>query len=257
MLSQDDPFYSSKYLIRRAKKHTDEFKAVFAGFIKPDPYIRVVEYDADTGEDVYKIKLNKPVPEDLAGIGFDAVSNLRAALDSAIFTITKSKLGDRVMFPISDTTKNLPAAANFEKRLQSNLTDKGVPPELVNIVRGSKAYEGGNKLLWALKELRDANNHSVVIPATTVAWGLSAKPIYGDIQFNICEWDSVKDEMIYDRSPHGPKHEPNIGFTLLVSFADINYICFEEAVTVLDKFVNEVEGLVMAIEAEAMRIGWF
>jgi hypothetical protein len=246
------PFSSSKYLIRRAKHHADKFKSLFASFIEPTPYVHIIEYDKDTGENVYKIKLTKPVPEDLSGTGFDAINNLRSALDNAAFTIAKASVGDWIGFPIRPTEQK------FEKGIRGYFN--GVPAELIDIIRACKGYEGGNHLLWALNELCDTNKHNVVSPATTIvpSWNVLNKvaDAKGEITLLLPYWDPIKDEVVYDVCPRGTENKTQTQITIIVSFTESNYVCFEPAVAVLDKFLHEVEGIVEALETEASRINW-
>lgn len=252
----DDPFYSSKYHIRRAKKHADSFKALLQGFAELRPYRRVVEYDAETGEDVYKVKLTQPVPEDLSGIAFDTANNLRSALDNAVFTLTKSQVGEYVGFPIRKDS------VSFENGLKRYCTKNGrdvVPPELQNLIRTFKPYKGGNHLLWAMDVLCNTNKHAVVCPAMTrLTWANlnMVSSSEGVIKLYMPFWDHAKEEMIYDRSPHGTENKTQFHVAPFIAIGDIPFLSSKPAIAVLYEFIREVEGIVVALEAECARIKW-
>lgn len=52
-------------------------------FFDSSPYRQVIQFDPNGPTDIHKLKLTIELPDALPGIAFDAVSNLRAALDQA------------------------------------------------------------------------------------------------------------------------------------------------------------------------------
>src|SRR6267378_5127973 len=96
-----DPFYSSKYSIAHAKRRVRELDGELTEFIKTYPYTCSVEADPQGGQDIHKIKLIKPMPTSIPGTAFDAVNNLRSALDHATYAtaIAAKKSGKHAHFP--------------------------------------------------------------------------------------------------------------------------------------------------------------
>jgi hypothetical protein len=82
-----DPFYDAKSGVRNAKRHLTNLESALAAFLESKPYASVIETNANRTEDFWKIKLTKPITEEVFDIAFDVVSNLRAALDRAGFAV--------------------------------------------------------------------------------------------------------------------------------------------------------------------------
>lgn len=244
-----DPLYSSKYSLARAKHHVGDFERQIAEFIKTNPYGRVVEVDPNTAEEVYKIKLTKPLPVALDGIAVDAINNLRSALDQTVYALKTSKKGMYAYFPIRNTEPEFKNAVNG--------ICKDVPKEIVDLLTTFKPYKGGNNSLWALNKLAGTNKHGIICPVAAATGGVHFQKIIVTGGFSIPApvWDRAKNEMEFLRVMPGSEVDANIGVTTFVAFRDVEGVDGAPAVPVLNQFVSVVEGVIMAIEAEARRLG--
>src|SRR5258708_11274502 len=83
-----DPFESSRRKLARAKQHVGDFKGHFDAFTNENPYEQVVELDPNNPyQKIHKIRLTKSIPACLDVIAADAVTNLRAVLDQALYAV--------------------------------------------------------------------------------------------------------------------------------------------------------------------------
>jgi hypothetical protein len=248
-----DPFESSKRKLVRAKQHIYDFESCFRTFKDEYPCIKISEPDVNCPENiVHKLRLTKPVPESLDLIAADVVNNLRTVLDQAIYgvSIASGHTISHAKFPFSgDVTE-------FERAVQGKA--KYLPQEILALLRTFKSYKGGNDLLCALNDWCNTDKHALVSAVETCgvrthtrvqATGFMSTPTNP-------VWDRAKHEIeLFTVSPHTEKFEYDFNIYIFVSFDQIEVIRGKEAITVLYAMAAEVERILMAIEAEAMRIG--
>jgi hypothetical protein len=247
-----DPFHSSKYCIARARQHVSDLKRQVVEFIKTEPYTFVMEVDPSTCEEVHKLKLTKPMPVALPGIAFDAANNLRSSLDQAIHSVILLATGKEIrnaFFPIARTE------SEFENTVKGRL--KELPKEILDLIRALKPYEGGNIPLLALNALSNTNKHAFITPVA-IASGKEMHfkgTVRGNTLINVPVWDRAKNEMELIRQPVGSAYEVDIKFTYFVAMCDVEFVDGAPIDAVFKKLVGVVEGIIMAIEAEARRLG--
>ena len=239
----DDPFYSSKYSVERAKHHVNDLKLQIAEFFKTTPYTRVCETNADRTQNIHKFKLIKPMPVHLSGIARDAVFSLRSALDQAMYAMT----GKFLYFPFRNSKSEFKDAMKDVR--------KSVPKEIANLVSGFKPYKGGDDLLWALNKMNNPNKHGIIRP---VAFALLVAQFERDDGVpapRIPAWDRTKNEMEFILSVPSAPVEPKFEIATWVAICDVEVVDGQPVDAVLNNLTSKVEGIVMALEAEAKRIG--
>src|SRR5690349_14130485 len=97
-----DPFEHPKLLLETAREDIENIKTRSKAFFDQQPYVRVVESNPKTGDEVHKVKLTAKVPGRLTTTTFHVLNGLRAALDQTVHAacatlgITKLKV---VYFP--------------------------------------------------------------------------------------------------------------------------------------------------------------
>ncbi len=69
------------------------------------------------------------------------------------------------------------------------------------------------------------------------------------------QWDRTKNEMVLAEAPINAKFTMKFDYSFDIGFSDIELIDGKPVIAVLYEFVNVVDGIVMAIEAESKRIG--
>lgn len=247
-----NPLESACTKLAWGRKHAEHFEREVQAFLKTAPGECFAEPDPENPDyTLQKIRLTRPLPEHLSLIAGDAVDNMRAALDHAIYAVAtisaSAGRGTRhTSFPFagSDT--------QFEHRL-NGLTD--IPKELWPLLRSFQPYKGGNQLLVSLNRACNRNKHALLvsligIPQIVTA-NMSGK---GFIRFpSEHVWDREKNEMLLFTEGPGAQREGDFNIRFLIALTDI--IEFEQAHNVLHWFGAEVERVLRAIEAEAQRLG--
>ncbi len=76
----NDPFYSAKRRLTRARKHASDLEAACSGYVDNHPYEMIVEPGVDGRTEVHKLRLVNPIPHEISDIASDALDNLRSAL---------------------------------------------------------------------------------------------------------------------------------------------------------------------------------
>ena len=100
-----DPLVSARYMLEHAHRRIDEADGIAGVFQKDGPYTAVMEPNREGTKDIFKVKLNRPLPDVLHGVTFDAVNALRAALDHAGYAVAVAAdptKGDRAHFPFGE-----------------------------------------------------------------------------------------------------------------------------------------------------------
>lgn len=258
-----DPLESPRYMLARAQHHLAELRLHVEGFIKSDPYAEVVEVDPDSGEEVYKQRLVKPLPVALQGIASDAVCNLRSALDQTGYIVSTAAggKGKDTHFPFGDTA----AEAHSCKGAGS----KEVPDEIFSVMESFKPYSGGDDFLWAINKLCNANKHRIVSALPMMVGGRTLHELrvsgmgridfskHGGITYSVFGGDdSIHDVEILRTTP-GAKFNYQVTIGVFVSFTEPSILFGQPAEGVLDRMVGIVDSVLMAVEAEARRVGLF
>ena len=222
-------------------------------FFDKRPYARVIEFDPNTGHDVHKVRLTAQVPGRLSRILKDCTSNLRDALDHAVYAAAIS-LGainpEKTGFPF----------ANDATHLEDELTSwkfEEVPPEIHPCLRGFKPYPGENDILVALNRIRNPNTHRVIVPVGTASLGNSMSMFganVGNMQLGYSRWDAAKNEVKYLRVDRGSKFQYEVRMAFDVTFGDVEIVGGQPIVGVLRKMAAEVDRVVLGIEAETARL---
>ncbi|MCK1638939.1 hypothetical protein IVA95_15340 [Bradyrhizobium sp. 157] len=274
-----DHFESPKRTIQRAKHHIDDLERHVIAFTASNTWTHVVDLDADGFHHLHKIRWSRSLPDDLPSILFDAVNNLRSALDQcgyACAMAAKNKSTKHIKFPFAkDETHFLRALPGCCKDL---------PAEIIALFRSYNAYKGGNDVLWALNELCNTKKHFSLVPMTAgrailriiptaehplaskarptaehLAKGVSPAGFYGLVGGNVSprdpRWDASRNELLLLRTD--PKkhvnHDANVSPT--VSIEGIDFLRHKPAVGVLKQMLNAVAAVGEATESECRRLG--
>ena len=115
-------------------------------FYKSKPFRRVVEQIPESDYDLHKIRLEKPLPETLAGITFDTLNNLRSFLDQSCYAIgiANGTKGKNYHFPFGDTPNG--------SRECRKTSSRNLPHSVLDFLAAIKPCKNGNDLLWSLKQ---------------------------------------------------------------------------------------------------------
>jgi hypothetical protein len=248
----DAPFHSARYSIAHAKRRIAEFESEEIAFIKSNPYTRAMEQNTDGTEDFYKIKLTKPMPVGLPGIGFDVVSNLRTALDQAGYdvAVAAGTTGKKAHFPFGlDLT---------EVQSRANEASKHIPKDIFNYMVSCEPYKTGNYLLWALNQLCNSHKHEILTPvAMSIAGASTGRNFFEGPVISVKippVWDREKNEMILAHVKHGTAVQINLQLNVFIALAKVDVVDGAPALRVFNDLASIVERIIFGIEAEARRI---
>lgn len=240
----------AQHHIRKVKRVIQRFyreKDLYAVFTEPHPNI--------PQRLVCKMRLTKQPPWFLDDIVADAVTNLRSALDHAMFAVSsaagKKERFRHATFPFGYTKKS------FEDSLGGNCSD--VPPEIFPLIRGYDPYKRPESGLWALHSLRCTNEHALVVPvgSAVYAGGNTVEGIGGFVSMPYkYTWDRTKGEMELCTIGPGVKLQGNFKFACCIEFGEIDAVVGQAVVPTLDLFADMVTTIVDEIEAETRRLGF-
>jgi hypothetical protein len=251
-----DPFYSSRYSIEHAERHFHNLQREIAVFVDSKPYAMVIETNADGTEDFHKIKFTQPIPIALSGIAFDAFNNLRSCLDQAGYAvaIAAGKSGNRAHFPFGDNI------VEVKSRIGKGGGSEEVPKEIFDLMVKFEPYKGGNNLLWALNKLCNSHKHEIITPIVMhTGSGMSTDTFFEELISFIFPpvWDRTKNEMVLAHLRHGTKYKINFQLEVFIALTNVDVVDGHPALGVIGELLRIVKGIIMAIEAEASRIGLF
>jgi hypothetical protein len=250
-----DPFESSRRKIAWAKKNlTDLKREVAAWSSEKTIYEAFTELDPNKPDHItHKIRLTKQMPDHWCDLAGTVVDSLRAALDHATYDVAVASGCSEprnAYFPFSgDITR-------FEVNLKGRCAD--VPKDIFPLLRAFEPYKGGSEALWALNEIRVANNHIPVIPIGTVtrSTGVNIRGT-GFVEMPVTPiWDSTKNEMILFTLGPGATFQGQFDFAFYIAFGEIESVKGKPVIPILDDFVEIVETILGAIEAECRRLGF-
>ena len=260
----DDPFASPKLKLTRAKKNRDDFISERGRFFNEHPWTQIEDASPDGFSKHFKVKLTRPFPDIFSELISYATNNLRSCLDGStwVASICAGRQGKNAPFPFGETPEAL------ENSIKGRCKD--VPPNVLAVARGFKPYKTGNALLWAINHVANLDKHAIVIP---MAASLSTLIFYGVLPAGSTAitfpWNPVfttsaalwrpEDNVVeYSIRASDPGTEINANYnsniTLDIAFGKIEIVGGQRAITVLNSMVNEVEQILVAIEAETRRL---
>lgn len=247
---------SARYMLARAQHHAADFDAQHDAFMLTDPYTHVVEVDADTGEEVHKYRLTKPIPPMLNGIASDALCNIRSGLDQAIYAAVKAhdpaKKGRDTHFPFGENAPDFEGCRNRGSR--------EIPDEVFAVIKPFEPYAGGKgAILWAMAQLCNANKHKILVPIASVlgsAVGVALMQNGRPIVRVGPRWDPVKREIELARMVPGMTADYQMDVTTLIAF-DNPAVERRAVQDVLAEMIGQATRIIDAIEAEGISRGFF
>lgn len=238
--------------IARANEHIRNLDRRVRRFFDAKPYVRVTDRGDDGLNDVHKIKLTKEFPAGVTSVAAEAIEGLRSALDHAAFATTvlsgvkHSRSG---YFPISSS------AAELDRVIKGRCKD--VPPDIVSLFRSFNPYKGGNDLIWALNNACNTSKHGIIVPVGMAAAGMHIKhmTLAGTGSIPAPVWNNEKNEIVFATTGPDTQLQYDLNISFFVAFGEVDGIGGQPAVPLLNAIAREVNRIVLAIEAEAKRIG--
>jgi len=245
MSEEGDPFDSPRLLLSGAKRHMKAFAEQQAAVASAGQWL-----DPGPG-DKPRVRPGFTLPADMKQIAFDLTSNLRAALDHAVFASTHVLTGydgeGGTKFPFGGDNEK-------EAREDAKRKCKKVPTAMVEYLLAFEPYRDGNPLLYGLNKLRNTKNHRVLVPMIAGAAELGTFTVQ-DASVETLKWDAATNSLKTVREP-SPNIKPGAVGTYFRLEALIGSGTFtgEPALSLFDRLICEVERVVTGIESETLRI---
>ena len=86
-------FISPQLLLARAKEHIADLERCVSAALSPDRWTLLSKVDPHTGDQIFKIRLGDSITTRASVIALDVVSNLRSALDHAVYASSVALFG--------------------------------------------------------------------------------------------------------------------------------------------------------------------
>lgn len=249
-----DQFESPRALLKRGREQIEEAGQLIRSFFERKPYTRVIDIDRETAQEVHKVRLTANIPGAVRVAVKDASSNLRDALDHAIYAAAVCLVGgdpDNTGFPFARDAAGVQGELNGPRL-------KGNPPELRPLLASFEPHEGGNKLLCGLNRIRNPNTHRILVPVGSAGMApesfMRKATITGGFKFGYSQWDAAKNEIEYLRVGLGSKYDYEVKVAFFVQFGDVPILGGMELIRTLHAIAGEVERVVEGIENETARL---
>jgi hypothetical protein len=161
-----------------ARKHLETFKQAVGAFANDSPYRTAAQDEPETGDRVWRIFRNKPLPPDWPLVVGDVVHNLRSALDNLVYLIAQRNTprdltedeAKRLEFLIFDSDTNY---LKTQKRCLSLL-----PTAAQTEIEGLQPYKRtnpANDTLSLLNRLSNVDKHRHLVVTEVVGGVISMK----------------------------------------------------------------------------------
>lgn len=246
-----DSFASARKCLIRGKHHIVDLEAGIIAFLETQPYTCIVKPDPDGVHKTKKIVWHKPFPEEWDSMAADAVVNLRAALDQAVFAIfglSRIVKPRQAKFPFADSLRDL----------EGNSVLIYFPKNIKPFFLGLKPYKGGNDLLWALNRMCNTNKHRLLTPICLFRGPVQvfAERISGNAGIPVPQWDGTENKITLPDPQTNAKTRYHVNFEVVIAFNEVEVVRGQPVVAVLNDLAGIVERILLAIEAEARRLGY-
>lgn len=249
-------FKGTRLLLARAGKHLSELSSQLDELSKTISVIQIVEPEGQ--EYVMKARLNGHLPDELSVVAKDVITDLRDALDHAVYASAAAIIG-------GEPRKTKFMAGRSESAIKDDIkrgryTD--VPKPIMDLMWSFRPFEGGHPILSTFNELRNQKTHRTLVPFIYKHGGTVSMSVthVGPEGFRLEQmggddiWDQEKQELTLARlgtSPHsGIKFETS--FDIVIHGTDIAGK-HQPALQFLNAAASEFARIVSAIEAETIK----
>lgn len=160
------PFRALALKSDRASKHLHELNAIEERFFSGARPQIVIDEDCAGGQRLAKLRLQTPVPDEVHILAGELIYQLRSSLDQLAVTLAGMSAArpnpNHVHFPSGDSLRG------FEASCHRNL--KGFDADLADLIKSTKAYDGGDDTLRAIFKMANIDKHFRLIAASGAGW---------------------------------------------------------------------------------------
>lgn len=250
-------FAPPKQTLGWAQDAIRELSEFLPGFFSSgDIGVTVTQFDPQTGENVLKLRITKPLPAEVTRKITEALGNIRNAFDQATFAahnIVSGKGNAKVYYPWSqDPTDLNHRLLKIDKRLWDTL--KAHEP-----YGRSDSYPGGDDLIRALATIAN-KKHTVGLRIGGKALQIHSPQFDPGVQIHsirfalIVPWDTEKNEteLIRWKGSGNMNGKYNIGFDVFLE--DPILMQSVGAVSALDYFATKAHMVIEALQARCLEL---
>jgi hypothetical protein len=228
-----------------ANKCTDEFEQMVIDFINKKPYALISESKSD---EILHIAILNAFPVGFRITIAQVINNLRSALDlgwHALLVVTNTiNSTAEAKFPFADNI------AKFDSLLNRGF--KNYPHEIKTLARSFQPYKGGDDLLWALNRICAGNKHRMLAPIGI----LETEGFLWDRRVPCPSWDRRENEIARFVTFPDENFNDYIDVTFNIAFNEVDIVKGQPVLTVLNTLSDKVQDILLALEAEAIRLGF-
>jgi hypothetical protein len=251
----DDPLVGPKLKIKRAFELVGELERICEAYLAGNHYELVIEHDPASGDRLAKIKITAPIPDALYMIVAETIYHLRSSLDQMIVAIARvnSVAGRELSFPFP-MDRNDFESAKTQNRM------KGLPRDVVSLIRKFEPFQGGNDRLWGIGPLSNVDKHNMLVPVGSLGGvdlyrglkiskaktGIVVSP-RGRLDQGIVISNLGTDDALEFRG------QPNFSIISDIVFADVAVFEGERVSATLNELTALVEGIILTFEAHCFR----
>lgn len=248
----DSSFRSAYSKLAWGREHIKKLKLEIGAFLETPPLECFTEPDPENPDHtIQKIRLARAIPERFSLIAGDAVDNIRAALDHAVYAVAVASAPAstgivHAAFPFAGSP------AYLEDKLKGS---RDIPTALWPLFRSLRPYKGGNRLLLALNRACNRNKHALLVSCIglpeILAASMSGASLIGFPAAHV--WNREKNEMVLFTEGPGAHRQGGFDLHFLVALTGIAED--EQAYTALESYAAEVERILCLLETECRRLG--
>lgn len=243
-----NPLDGSRLKIDRAKRHIQDLDAVLGAFRCGTDYPNevVIETDMETGEKVHKFRLLRPPPYgQVALIVGDAVNNLRAALDHAVYACALLNGHPNPAY----RTCSFPFGKDEGSFLSQLNGCTSVPAEIRECLKRFRGYRGGQNALYVLNQMCNRDKHALITPTIVGFQDLRMAITRSDSTHKtVLKWNRTQNEFILLRTKSDVEYDLKLAVDIALDAP--GFESGRQIVPLLDMFVDVVEHVLMALEAD-------
>jgi hypothetical protein len=243
-----NPLTRVRVKIERAKEHIRNLEQEIIAFQETNPYDFILERDPESGDRIAIAQIPELPPLRFGAITGDAIHNLRSAHD-VLWRGAWSPGGS----PYSRSVRDFPIADNAD-RFEANLPRVIKPRRkaIVDLVKATHPYKGGNDTLWLLHQLNNIDKHRTVIPAIALTDQVlfeTRDPVtgvwYPDLRIRDQPLYPVEDGTVLLRIPAAAWSEVDMKpyFRFTVAFGEAEIVQGKPIVATLHQIARTVDGV--------------
>lgn len=270
-LDPDHPLSSAYELIENSKKRLSDLKHLIDTHIAETPPVDRVDTMTDRRYGFYKVKF-VPLPKEMRRAARDAIRDLRDALDHAAYAC-------------ADVQKRTPFNTSFplhpeKSKFGPKRSNEGIRPEILDVMLSYKGYgdEDGNKLLYAISDIRNSDTHRLLSPFgfMPLSWGAPSEMRLETIM-ELCQsgvtdlitqpiihfpplWDARSHEMTLVTFDQRVVDHIEFHVTPFICFGEageLGHLMWQPPVGSINAMIDLVEGIVADVRKKAEEIGLF